>query len=92
MLFESAADAYGERVIAVVLTGANDDGAAGLARVKERGGFAIVQDPEEAERPEMPRAALAATSPDAVLPLDAIAPLVAKTLGAVVHRAGATAT
>ena len=73
VLFESAAQAYGERVIGVILTGANTDGAAGLARVKELGGVAIIQDPASAERHEMPDAALAATAAaDAVLPLEQI--------------------
>ena len=74
VLFESAADAYRERLIGVVLTGSNEDGAAGLARIKARGGVAIVQDPRTAERPEMPDAALAATVADAVLPLADIGP------------------
>lgn len=74
VLFESAADAYGERVIGVILTGANEDGAAGLARIKARGGVAVVQDPRSAERHEMPAAALAATDVDAVLPLVEIGP------------------
>jgi two-component system, chemotaxis family, protein-glutamate methylesterase/glutaminase len=74
VLFESAADAYGETVIGVILTGSNDDGAHGLARVKERGGVAIVQEPSSAERHEMPDAALAATVADAVLPLEDIGP------------------
>ena len=73
VLFQSAADAYGDRVIAVVLTGANDDGAQGAKRVKSRGGVVIVQDPETAEAPEMPRAAIAAASVDRILPLDGIA-------------------
>lgn len=73
VLFQSAADAYGERVIAVVLTGANDDGALGVTRVKNRGGLVIVQDPATAEAPEMPRAAVAATAVDQILPLDQIA-------------------
>lgn len=60
VLLESAAESYRERCVGVVLTGANDDGAHGLARVVELGGAAIVQDPEEATRDEMPRAALAA--------------------------------
>jgi two-component system, chemotaxis family, protein-glutamate methylesterase/glutaminase len=74
VLFQSAADAYRERVIGVILTGANEDGAAGLARIKDRGGVALVQDPHDAERREMPDAALAGTHADAVLPLDQIGP------------------
>ena len=69
VLFESASDAYGERLIGIVHTGANHDGAAGLARIKRRGGVAIVQDPREAEASAMPAAAIAATQADAVLPL-----------------------
>ena len=72
VLFESAADAYGARVIGVVLTGANADGAAGLARIAERGGAAIVQDPSRSLRRAMPDAAIAATTADAVLPLEEI--------------------
>jgi two-component system chemotaxis response regulator CheB len=77
VLFQSAADAYGDRLIGVILTGANEDGAAGLARVKELGGVAVIQDPASAERHEMPGAALAATNAaDAVLPLEEIAPFI----------------
>ncbi len=72
VLFESAADAYGPAVVGVILTGANEDGAAGLARIKARGGVAVIQDPREAERRAMPDAALAATVADAVLPLEDI--------------------
>jgi two-component system chemotaxis response regulator CheB len=74
VLFESASDAYRQRLIGIVLTGANEDGAAGLALIKRRGGVAIVQDPRHAEAPAMPAAALAATSADAVLPLAEIGP------------------
>lgn len=74
VLFESAADAYADRVIAVVLTGANDDGARGARRVKERGGLLIVQAPETAEAPAMPRAAIAAASVDRILRVEEIAP------------------
>jgi two-component system chemotaxis response regulator CheB len=74
VLFESVADAYGPRAVGVVLTGANNDGAAGLARIKDLGGVAIVQDPATSERRAMPDAAIAATDADAILPLDEIAP------------------
>jgi two-component system chemotaxis response regulator CheB len=74
VLFESAAEAYRERCVGVVLTGANEDGAAGLARIKRLGGVAIVQDPRTAERSEMPSAAIAATEADVVLPLGEIGP------------------
>jgi two-component system chemotaxis response regulator CheB len=74
VLFESAADAYRERVVGVILTGANADGAAGLSRIKRSGGVAVVQDPLTAERHEMPGAALAATTADAILPLGEIGP------------------
>jgi two-component system, chemotaxis family, protein-glutamate methylesterase/glutaminase len=69
VLFESAADAFGERTIGIVLTGANADGAAGLKRIKDAGGVAIVQDPRTAEAAAMPAAALAASTADAILPL-----------------------
>jgi two-component system chemotaxis response regulator CheB len=74
VLFESAADAYGAGLVAVVLTGSNDDGAAGVRRVLERGGRVVVQDPAGAERAEMPNAAIAAAGGAAdVVPLDRIA-------------------
>lgn len=73
VFFESAADAYGPGVLAVLLTGANADGAAGLARIRRAGGYAIVQDPATAESPEMPQAAIAAGAMDTVLPLHRIA-------------------
>ena len=75
VLLGSAADAYGDRAAGVVLTGANADGAEGLARIASRGGVAIVQDPETAIRREMPEAALAATPSARVLTLDEIGPL-----------------
>jgi two-component system chemotaxis response regulator CheB len=74
VLFESAADAYGAEVICVVLTGANADGARGAAMIKRHGGFVVVQDPETAESPEMPRAAIAMGGVDRILPLDRIGP------------------
>ena len=69
VLFESAAHAYAERAIGIILTGANEDGAAGLAEIKRRGGVAVIQDPAGAIRRSMPEAAIAATVADAVLPL-----------------------
>lgn len=60
VLFESAADAYAQQVIGIILTGANQDGAKGLARIKARGGLTIVQEPKTAESPIMPEAALSA--------------------------------
>jgi two-component system chemotaxis response regulator CheB len=74
VLFDSAARAHGPGTVAVVLTGNNDDGARGLASVRRHGGYAIVQDPEDAEASAMPRAALERAGADAVLPLAEIAP------------------
>ena len=71
-LFESAADAYGSKLAAVLLTGANHDGARGLAEVKRRGGLTIVQDPQEAQVATMPQAALNIQQPDHVLTLNGI--------------------
>jgi two-component system, chemotaxis family, protein-glutamate methylesterase/glutaminase len=61
VLFDSAVDAFGGHLLGVVLSGANDDGAAGLARIERVGGIAIVQDPATATATAMPDAALAAT-------------------------------
>jgi two-component system, chemotaxis family, protein-glutamate methylesterase/glutaminase len=73
VLFDSASDVYGERLAAVILTGANDDGAYGMQRVRRRGGLTIAQDPATAERPDMPAAAIATGAVQRVLPLDGIA-------------------
>jgi two-component system chemotaxis response regulator CheB len=73
VLFDSAADAYSDELAAVVLTGANADGAYGLRRVKRRGGVTIVQDPSTAEKRTMPDAAIATGAADHVLPLEQIA-------------------
>lgn len=69
ILFDSAADAYGPRLVGVLLTGANSDGASGLARIKHCGGFTVVQDPKTAQARTMPEAALALHTPDYLLPL-----------------------
>lgn len=58
VLFETAADAYGKNLLGIVLTGANSDGANGLKKVIDSGGEGIIQNPEEAEIPSMPRAAI----------------------------------
>lgn len=81
ILLGSAADAYGERAAGVVLTGANADGADGLARIAARGGPAIVQDPATATRREMPEAALAATPGARVLALEEIGALLTELAG-----------
>lgn len=78
VLFDSAAGAWGPRVIGVILTGANSDGAAGLASVKNHGGLTVVQDPATAEAPAMPQAAIAATQVDFILPLEEIGRLLAE--------------
>jgi len=76
VLFETAAHAYGSGVIGIILTGANDDGAHGLARIKRVGGVAVIQDPLGAARGTMPDAAIAATVADAIVPLVAIGRLI----------------
>lgn len=80
VLFESVAGTFASGCVGVILTGANADGAAGLAEIKRRGGYTIVQDPKTAERPEMPLAALAA-EPHAVLALEQIAAAVQEACG-----------
>ncbi|WP_312933355.1 chemotaxis protein CheB [Pseudomonas sp.] len=76
-LFESAADAYGADLMGIVLTGANQDGARGLARIKQQGGRTVVQDPNEAQVGLMPQAALALHAPDHILSLSGIGHLLA---------------
>jgi two-component system chemotaxis response regulator CheB len=71
-LFESAAEVFGERLLAMLLTGASSDGSEGVAAVRQRGGSAWVQQPEDALSPLMPASALAHAGADAVLTLDAI--------------------
>jgi two-component system, chemotaxis family, protein-glutamate methylesterase/glutaminase len=70
----SAADAYAHRVVGVMLTGANADGADGLRRVADAGGLPVVQDPASAEVGVMPAAALDAVPTARVFPLDKIGP------------------
>jgi two-component system chemotaxis response regulator CheB len=75
VLFESAADIYGQRLLGVILSGANDDGAAGLAAVHNAGGLTVVQKPETAIAPHMALSALKQCPVDWVLGLDEIAAL-----------------
>lgn len=86
VLFESAADAYGTALIGVILTGANDDGAAGVRRVKSRGGLVVVQDPETAEAPSMPAAAIATGAVDQILPLEKIGPFLVERCQLAIHK------
>ncbi|ANN68407.1 chemotaxis protein CheB [Bordetella bronchialis] len=67
LLLESAASAYRERLLGIVLTGASADGAAGLARVRELGGQGWVQDPDSADAPEMPASAIAQAGADRIM-------------------------
>ncbi len=73
VLFESAAEVYADKLVGVILTGANSDGARGVRAVKQAGGLVVVQDPETAESSAMPRAAIDATHIDHVLELPEIA-------------------
>jgi len=78
VLFESAAESYKHKLIGIVLTGSNNDGAKGIKRIKEYGGLAIIQDPETAESPTMPASAIAAIEPDYILSLEKIIELLIK--------------
>lgn len=79
-LFRSVAVAYGVRVVGLILTGTLDDGTAGLRAVKRCGGLAMVQDPADAEWPDMPRNAMRHTSVDACAPLSDLPALLARRL------------
>ncbi|WP_347879328.1 chemotaxis protein CheB [Hymenobacter defluvii] len=77
-LFRSAAESYGDRVIGIILSGALDDGTAGLWTIKSRGGIAIVQEPAEAAFPSMPESALAAVEVDYRVPIAKMATLLVR--------------
>lgn len=87
-LFRSAARYYGRRAIGVVLTGALDDGTAGLLSIKRRGGIAVVQDPDEALSGDMPRSAIENVAVDYVVPLDQIPNLLIELAGQEVAQNG----
>ena len=78
VLFSSAADAYGKSLAGILLTGANYDGAAGLAGMQVAGALTIVQDPATAEVATMPEAAIRRMTPDLILPLAEIHSLLRK--------------
>jgi len=75
VLFETAAEAYREQLIGIILTGANNDGSLGLKRIKELGGMAVVQDPGTAEVDSMPKAAIQTCAVDHILSLEEISAL-----------------
>ena len=84
-LFRSAAQSYGPGVIGVILTGGLNDGTAGLLEVKQHGGTAVVQDPDDAASPSMPRSALRHVAVDHCLPLRDIPALLAVLVGKLGH-------
>jgi two-component system, chemotaxis family, protein-glutamate methylesterase/glutaminase len=86
VLFDSVADSYAERAVGVVLTGASSDGAEGLLRMRRAGALTIAQDPDDAERREMPEAAVRAGAAVHVRPLAELPRLLAEACSAV--RAG----
>lgn len=70
--FESAAEVYGENLVALLLSGANADGTEGLLAIKNAGGTTVVQNPESAQMPTMPQNAITYTSPDYILDVEHI--------------------
>jgi two-component system, chemotaxis family, protein-glutamate methylesterase/glutaminase len=82
VLFESAADAFGDAVLGIVLSGASADGAQGLRAICDAGGVALIEEPETAYADTMPLAAVAACPAARVLTLEAIAEYLTKDLAA----------
>lgn len=81
VLFETAAEAYRNKLIGIILTGSNYDGSKGLKKIKEFSGLAIVQDPKSAEVDSMPKAAVREAKPDHIIDLEKIGPLLNKIYG-----------
>lgn len=79
--FESAAEVYGKSLMAVLLSGANADGSGGLQRIKEAGGYILVQDPQEAAVAYMPQQAIAHNAVDAVVPVAMMPPIILQLAG-----------
>jgi two-component system chemotaxis response regulator CheB len=75
VLFETAAEVYGENLIGIVLTGANEDGTKGMETIKKLGGLTVVQDPKYAEVDYMPRSVINNVKVDYILNLNEIADL-----------------
>lgn len=78
--FSSLADVYGDECLAVLLTGANEDGVQGMKRIHEAGGYTMAQDPEDAAVPTMPMAAIEAGVVDRVVLLNEVVPVALKLL------------
>jgi two-component system chemotaxis response regulator CheB len=72
VMFETAVYAYRDKLIGIILTGANDDGSYGVKKLKQMGGYVIVQDPKNAEADAMPTAAIAAAKVDKILPIEQV--------------------
>lgn len=72
VMFETAVYAYHDKLIGIILTGANDDGCEGVKQIKQAGGYIIVQDPKTAEAEAMPKAAIAAATVDKILPIEEV--------------------
>jgi two-component system chemotaxis response regulator CheB len=72
VMFETAVYAYRDKLIGIILTGANDDGREGVKKIKRAGGYIIVQDPKTAEAEAMPKAAITAATVDKVLDIEEI--------------------
>jgi two-component system chemotaxis response regulator CheB len=91
VMFTSAGDTYRSETIGIILTGANEDGASGLAHIVKRGGRGLIQDPKTAEIPIMPIAAIQAVPSAEVLPLNRLAPRLVELSGENAKVAGRTA-